>query len=67
MSIPNNSADFSLGEIARTMQRMDARLERVIEDHEARLRRVERWMYILPPTVIMAGASVIIALLRGGP
>jgi hypothetical protein len=62
-----NDPDFTMGEIARTMQRMDARMERVVEDHEQRLRRIERWMYVLPPTVITAGAAVILAIVRGGP
>ena len=62
----SSSEDFTMGEISRTMTRMDARMERVIDDHEARLRRVERWMYVLPPTVITAGAAVILAIVRGG-
>lgn len=61
------SSEVTMGEVQRTLSRMDQRMERVIDDHEARLRRVEKWMYILPPTVIVAGASVIVAVLRGGP
>lgn len=59
--------DFTMGEIARTMQRMDSRLERVLEDHETRLRRVERWMYVLPPTLITAIGAVVLAFVRDGP
>jgi hypothetical protein len=63
----SNESDITLGEIGRTMARMDARMERVVDDHEHRLRRVERWMYVLPPTVITAGCAVILAIVRGGP
>ena len=55
---------ITLGEIGRTMNRMDARMERVVEDHEQRLRRVERWMYVIPPTIITAGVSVALAILN---
>jgi hypothetical protein len=61
------TSEVTMGEVQRTLARMDARMERVVDDHETRLRRVEKWMYVLPPTVIVAGASVIIAVLRGGP
>lgn len=65
---PRSLADnVSLGELQRTLNRIEARQERVVEDHEIRLRRVERWIYTLPPTIITAGAAVIIALARGGP
>jgi hypothetical protein len=55
-----------MGEITRTLARMDNRMERVIDDHEHRLRRIEKWMYLLPPTVITAGAAVILAVLNRG-
>lgn len=59
-----NDPEFTMGEIARTMQRMDSRLERVIEDHEKRLRRIEKWTYLVPPTFLTASAGVIIALVN---
>lgn len=58
--------EFTLGEIARTMQRMDSRLERVLEDHETRLRRIERWMYVLPPTLITAIGAVVMSIINKG-
>lgn len=59
--------EISMGEVQRMLTRMDQRMERVIDDHEARLRKVERWMYVLPPTIITAAAAVILAIVRGGP
>lgn len=35
----------------------------LIQDHEARLRRTERWLYALPPSLLLALASLIVALL----
>lgn len=56
----------SMGELQRTLARIEAGQARVVEDHEARLRRVERWVYAVPPTLITAGAAIIIAIVRGG-
>lgn len=34
-------------------------------DHEKRLRYVERWAYSIPPTILLALASLAVALLTG--
>ena len=57
--------DVTLGELRRTLGRIELRQERVIEDHEARLRRVERWVYGIPPSILIAAAAVVVALLHG--
>jgi len=57
----------SLGELQRTLARIEAGQARVVEDHEARLRRVERWVYAVPPTILVSAAAVITAIIRGGP
>lgn len=31
-------------------------------DHEKRLRSVERWMYALPPTLLLSAVSIVLAL-----
>lgn len=54
-----SAEDVTLGEIHRTMQRIEQKVDKVTDDHEARLRRVEKWMYAVPPTVILAVASVV--------
>lgn len=36
----------------------------VTDDHEDRLRRTERWLYALPPTVLIAVGGVVAALVR---
>ncbi|MGH8950150.1 MAG: hypothetical protein ACRDX9_01885 [Acidimicrobiia bacterium] len=59
--------DVTLGELRRTLARIELRQEDVIRDHELRLRRVERWVYGIPPTVVAAVAAVVIAILRSGP
>lgn len=53
--------DMTMGEISRTLNRMEERLERVVDDHEGRLRRLERWSYALPPTIVTAGAGLLLA------
>lgn len=57
-------ADPTLGEIVRTLAKIEARLDRVMNDHEIRLRRVERWMYAIPATLLMAGTSIVAAVLK---
>lgn len=49
---------LTLAEILRTLKRIEHRFERVTDDHETRLRRAERWIYALPPTLILAAASL---------
>lgn len=61
------SGGYSLGELQRSLARIEQGQARVVDDHEIRLRRVEKWVYTLPPTIITAAAAVIIALVRGGP
>lgn len=49
-------------EIVRSLQRIEARLDTVTGDHEQRLRKVERWVYAVPPTLVLAMASIIAAV-----
>ena len=37
---------------------MDRRFEKVSDDHEARLRRLEAWSYALPVSLVLAIGSV---------
>lgn len=46
-----------------------ATAERIANDHEDRLRALERWKYALPVTALAAvvtGATTIIAAIKGG-
>jgi len=60
------NAEPTLGEIARTVERVESKLDKAIDDHEQRLRRAERWIYALPPTLLLAAGSAAAQLLRGG-
>lgn len=53
----------TLGEIARTLARVEAKLDGIAADHEDRLRKVERWVYAVPPTLILAFGSIVVAAL----
>ncbi len=35
---------------------------RTVSDHEVRLRRVERWMYALPASLLLAAGSLFVAI-----
>lgn len=54
--------EVSSAEIVRTLRRIEGRLDTVTGDHEQRLRKVERWVYAVPPTLLLAVASVIAAV-----
>lgn len=62
-----SSEDVTLGELRRTLARIELRQEHVVQDHEIRLRRVERWVYAIPPALLIALTSVAVAIIRGGP
>lgn len=56
--------DVTLGEIHRTTQRIEGDLRHMRTDHEGRLRRVERWMYAIPATVVTAVSAAVYAAVR---
>jgi hypothetical protein len=56
--------DVTLGEISRSLARIEQQLLKRVDDMEQRLRRVERWAWALPPTFIIAVASVVAALVK---
>ena len=38
-------AEMTLGEMARSLQRIELKLDTEMHDHEARLRKLEQWMW----------------------
>lgn len=54
------------GEIVRSLLRIEAKIDKIGDDHEQRLRRVERWLYALPPTFLLAVVSLVAAAMGGG-
>lgn len=59
-------SDITNAEMGRWLERIEAKLDKAIDDHERRLRQVERWVYGLPPTFLLAVASLIVAYVKGG-
>lgn len=53
---------MSLGEIGRSVARLESKMDRWLEDHEQRLRSCEKWKNALPPTVLVALASAVVAI-----
>lgn len=64
--LPPVIQDPTLGEILRGVHRLESKVDKVTDDHEVRLRKVERWMYAVPPTLILAAASVVATLFNAG-
>lgn len=56
--------DVTLGEVVRLFTRIEQKLDTVTGDHERRLRTLEKWMYAVPPTVLIAVGSLIAAWRR---
>lgn len=53
----------SVAVIASRLFDIEKKIDKVLDDHETRLRNVERWVYAMPATLLVAVASVIVALL----
>jgi hypothetical protein len=49
---PEGSDAPTIGEIGRTVLRLEFKLDEIARDHETRLRRTERWVYAVPLTII---------------
>lgn len=60
--------EANLQSLSLSLLSLDKKIDRVIDvmvaDHETRLRRVERWVWSVPPAVLVAGASLVLAVLR---
>lgn len=50
---------ITLGEIYRTLVRVEKHIADVRSDHEQRIRKVERWVYAVPPTLLLALATIV--------
>lgn len=55
--------DLTLGELARSLARIEHKLDQAIGDHETRLRRVERVMWVALGLAAAGGVSGIGTLL----
>jgi hypothetical protein len=58
------TSDLTLGEIGRTVVRVEAKVDHALNDHESRLRRLEGWMYALPISMVVAAVSTAVAILK---
>jgi hypothetical protein len=56
-----------LARLEERLAHMDTKLDRLTSDHETRLRKVERWIYAVPPTLLIAASSVIAQILASQP
>lgn len=58
------TSDLTLGEIGRTVTRVEAKVDHALTDHEHRLRRIEGWMYALPISIVAAVTSAAVAIFK---
>lgn len=56
---------IGLGEIVRKLDAIEQSVNGILKDHETRLRSLEKWMYAVPPTLAIALASIVTAVLKG--
>lgn len=63
--VPAGTEDVTLGELARGQSRMEAKLDRVTLDHEIRLRRLERAVWLATGVGGAGAASGVGALIQG--
>lgn len=58
------SNEVTLAEVVRKLDAIHDDIKDALRDHEQRLRSVERWVYAIPPTLILAGGSIIAAVIK---
>ncbi len=57
--------EMTIGELGRTIARIEVKLERLVYDHEKRLRTLERWMWGAAGTGAVGAATGAAAFLVG--
>lgn len=62
--------DVTNAELARSLVRIESKLDKMSEDHEARIRRLEKFVYItigLGSAGATSGIASLLAVIGGGP
>ena len=62
MPNPEGLASTQIALIMQRLDQIDQKLDGSLHDHEERLRRMERWMYALPASLVTALISIGLAL-----
>lgn len=52
-----------LDEWNRRLEKLEGRIDRLLDDHESRLRRLEAWSYAIPVAALVSIGSVIAAVI----
>ena len=52
----------AIDEVRYAVHLLESRVDTTLDDHEHRLRRIEKWLYALPPTLMLVIASALAAL-----
>lgn len=58
------SPDITMGEMGRTVARIEHKLDQMVEDHEKRIRTIEKWMWGLAGLGGAGAASGVGALIQ---
>lgn len=59
-----DDARMTMGEMSRSLARIETELNKVITDHEDRLRRMERWMWLSSGLAMAGFGSSVFAWLQ---
>ena len=62
--ITNKDIYFELQKVSRAVDQMGGQAAQ-LQDHETRIRGVERWKYSIPPALILGGVSLYLELRHG--
>lgn len=57
-------SDMTPGELGRAVARIESKVDKILDDHEKRIRDLERWRNAVPASVITSIAAVIVGVLR---
>lgn len=59
-----DEARMTIGEMSRALARIESKLDRELADHEARLRRIEQWMWVTSGLAVAGAGSSVFAWLQ---
>lgn len=63
--VEDDLREMTMGEVARTLARIEQKLDAITSDHEQRLRRVERYVWVMTGVGATGATTGVASLVQG--